>query len=225
MLGDDDGVASAYDGRPGRERLYSRAELMRPKVLVMPSPLQSASPPVQPEPSPSFPREGFTLSSDGRPLPPGAKTTGRRASSTLSVLNPSDSLEAPVASNSFTPNPRMSLTLSQLTFRNTLMVDGTRDVAYADIDGKLKRATEDGEQILPEPEIPEGVPSVVVDGPPPDRSRPPGKLLGRSLIDDLEARKVEMKSKQRYVCAHAVHGTNSSHSISTEHLPGIQDLR
>ena len=55
-------------------------------------------------------------------------------------------LSAPIASNSFTPNPRNSLTLSQLTFRNTLLVDGQRDVAYADIDTRLKRATEDGEQ-------------------------------------------------------------------------------
>ena len=199
LLGDDDGAASAYTGQPReRERLYSRAELMRPKVLVMPSPLQSASSPVQPVASPSFSREGFKVSSDGRPLPPGAKTTGRRASGTLSVLEPSNSFETPVASNSFTPNPRMSLSLSQLTFRNTLMVDGSRDVAYADIDSKLKRATEDGEQILPEPEVPETTPTVVVDGPSPSRSRPPGKLLGRSLIDDLEARKAEMKGKQRY---------------------------
>lgn len=193
MLADDDGAASTYDAVPGRDRMYSRAELMRPKLLVMPSPLQSVSSPEIPQVSPSS-RDGFLLSTDGRPLPPGARTMGRRASSTLSMLEPSGS-ETPAASNLFTPNPRMSLTLSQLTFRNTLMVDGSRDVAYADIESRLKRATEDGEQILPEAE-PEPVPTVVVDAPP-DRSRPPGKLLGRSLIDDLEHRKAVMKGKQR----------------------------
>ncbi|KAH8105964.1 hypothetical protein BXZ70DRAFT_1037024 [Cristinia sonorae] len=197
MLGDDDAPTSMYDGRSGRERLYSRAELMRPKVLVMPSPLQSASSPVPPQASPSLSREGFAISSDGRPLPPGARTVGRRTGSTFSLLDPPEGMETPVASNSFTPNPRMSLSMSQLIFRNTLMVDGSRDVAYADIDSKLKRATQDGEQILPEPEAPEPVPTVVVDGPSPDRGRAPGKLLGRSLIDDLEARKAYMKSKQR----------------------------
>ncbi|THH32720.1 hypothetical protein EUX98_g1479 [Antrodiella citrinella] len=197
MLGDDDGADSAYNGQTGPDRLYSRSELMRPKVLVMPSPLQSATSPVQPQLSPALSRDGFLHSSDGRPMPPGARPSGRRASSTLSVLEASDSFEAPVASNSFTPNPRMTLSLSQLTFRNTLMVDGTRDVAYADIDNRLKRAHEDGEKIEPdpEPEMSPNVPTVVVDAP--EDRRPPGRLLGHSLIDTLEARKAEMKSKQR----------------------------
>ncbi|TCD70818.1 hypothetical protein EIP91_001508 [Steccherinum ochraceum] len=197
LLADDDGAASTYDAVPGRDRMYSRAELMRPKLLVMPSPLQSQSSPAVPQTSPSS-RDGFLLSTDGRPMPPGSRPTGRRASSTMSLLETLGSpSEAPAASNLFTPNPRMSLTLSQLTFRNTLMVDGSRDVAYADIESRLKRATEDGEQILPEPEPePEPVPTVVVDAPT-DGTRPPGKLLGRSLIDDLEHRKAVMKGKQR----------------------------
>lgn len=180
--------------RPPRDRRYSRAELMRPKVLIMPSPLQSQMG------STSQPgviaREGFELSTDGRPLPPGARAA-RRASATLSVLEPG--LNAPVASNSFTPNPRSSLTLSQLVFRNTLMVDGQRDVAYADIENHLKRATADGEKVEPEPEPePEPVREVpIVQVEEPGQKRPAGKLFGRSLIDDLEARKAEMRGKQR----------------------------
>ncbi|KAI0677115.1 hypothetical protein C8Q78DRAFT_960189 [Trametes maxima] len=192
MMLDDNATFAA----PPRERRYSRLELMRPKVLIMPSPLQSS----QPAAAQSTLRthEGFELSTDGRPLPPGARAA-RRASVTLSVLDPGLS-GAPVASNSFTPNPRQSLTLSQLVFRNTLLVDGQRDVAYADIEGHLKRATNDGEQIEPEPEPePEpqpDIPIVQVDETP-GQKRPAGKLFGRSLIDDLEARKAEMRGKQR----------------------------
>ncbi|TBU49371.1 hypothetical protein BD309DRAFT_74135 [Dichomitus squalens] len=192
----------AHDPRPPRERRYSRIELMRPKVLIMPSPLQSAP---RPEPKQDLrATDGFELSTDGRPLPFGAKAA-RRSSVTLSVLDPSSSHlagAAPVASNSFTPNPRSSLTLSQLTFRNTLLVDGQRDVAYADIEGRLKRATEDGQQIEdepepePEPEPQPEVPIVQVEEPTGPK-RPAGKLYGKSLIDDLEARKAQMRGKQR----------------------------
>ena len=104
-------------------------------------------------------------------------------------------LSAPVASNSFTPNPRASLTLSQLTFRNTLLVDGQRDVAYADMDSRLQRATEDGQQVEEEPEPEPDIP--IVEDEPTGPKRPAGKLYGRSLIDDLEARKAEMRGKQR----------------------------
>ncbi|KAI0663296.1 hypothetical protein C8Q70DRAFT_908001 [Cubamyces menziesii] len=187
---------SATDAGPPRERRYSRLELMRPKVLIMPSPLQTAQSASVPKPG-LVPREGFELSTDGRPLPPGAKAA-RRASATLSVLEP-NLTGAPVASNSFTPNPRSSLTLSQLTFRNTLLVDGQRDVAYADIDARLKRASQDGEKIEPDPEPePEPQPEVpIVQVEESGHKRPAGKLYGRSLIDDLEARKAEMRGKQR----------------------------
>ncbi|KAL4242046.1 hypothetical protein ABKN59_000583 [Abortiporus biennis] len=188
LLGDDDGLDYGAQPPP-RERRYSRLDLMRPKVLVMPSPLQQNVQTSTPEPA----REGFVISSDGPPLPPGAKTTTGRA---MSMLDPITA-GAPIASNAFIPNPRMSMTLSQLTFRNNLMVDGERDVAYADIEDHLKRATEDGQQIeeLPEPE-PERPSTIIVDEPG-GRGRPAGKLFGKSLIDDLEARKAEMKGRQR----------------------------
>ncbi|KAI0921746.1 hypothetical protein AcW1_004365 [Taiwanofungus camphoratus] len=195
MLLDNDGLSS--DGeRPPRPRHYSRLELMRPKLLIMPSPLQSAAPAAPPPPTTVI-REGFELHDDGRPLPPGARAA-RRSSTTLSMIEPSTS--GLIASNSFTPNPRASLTLSQLTFRNTLVVDGQRDPAYADIETGIRRATEDGEQIEPEqeeePHAPTPMPAIVID--PADRSKhPAGKLYGKSLIDDIEARKAEMRSKQR----------------------------
>jgi hypothetical protein len=195
MMLDNDGVsfmggASMMSGRPLQfgDRPYSVMDLLRPKVLVMPSPLQSTSGPKQPEP-PKL-RDGFHLSTDGPPLPPGARSA--RAAS--AAYDPS-----PVASHLFTPNPRMSLSLSQLAFRNTLMVGGERDVAYSDIDRTLPRATEEGEQMQildEEPEVDEApTPVVLEDTSPP--GRPAGKLFGKSLIDDLEHRKAQMRSKQR----------------------------
>ena len=126
----------------------------------------------------------------------------------MDLLSPPTSL-SPHSSGGeyFTPNPRANLTLSQLTFRNTLMVDGQRDVAYKDIDDHLRWASEEGEQAqLPELQPPT-VEVTEVEATDADEyeiikkkeKRPPGKLYGRSLIDDLEARKIEMKSKQRCV--------------------------
>ncbi|KAJ7507790.1 hypothetical protein B0H11DRAFT_1849056 [Mycena galericulata] len=189
MMLDD---ASVMTGQ-GRERRYSTLELLRPKVLVMPSPLQSTSGPIPP--SSSQPRDGF-LSSADPPLPPGARPA-RRSSAAFPSNDPSS---APAASNLFTPNPRMNLTLSQLTFRNTLLVGGQRDVTYADIDGDLPRAVEDGVQVqqtLPIEES-ETIPQILT--PSEDQlkpTRPAGKLFGKSLIDDLESRKAMMRTKQR----------------------------
>ncbi|TFK87066.1 hypothetical protein K466DRAFT_599802 [Polyporus arcularius HHB13444] len=197
MLDDEPAPRPGAASRPSMgEHRYSRMDLMRPKVLIMPSPLQSTVTPAAPPPVRV--KEGFELSTDGRPLPPGARA-GRRASVSMSVLEPGG-LSTPVASNSFTPNPRASLTLSQLIFRNTLLVDGQRDVAYADIEGHLKRATEDGQKIEPDPEpIPDALPEVPIvhADEPTGPKRPAGKLYGRSLIDNLEARKAEMRGKQR----------------------------
>ncbi|KAJ7276360.1 hypothetical protein B0H12DRAFT_1084971 [Mycena haematopus] len=192
MMLDD---ASVMTGQ-GRDRRYSTLELLRPKILVMPSPLQTASSPVVPSTSQS--RDGFLASADP-PLPPGARSA-RRSTASFHALDPSSSSAPPTASNLFTPNPRMNLTLSQLTFRNTLLVGGQRDVTYADIDGTLPRATEDGEQVqqttpLVEDEvIPQTVPLSEDQLKP---GRPPGKLFGKSLIDDLESRKAEMRTKSR----------------------------
>lgn len=161
----------------------------------MPSPLQNAS---QPAPGPP-PREGFQLSTDGTPLPPGARSDKRTGA--LSTVQLPNSLAVPQASDAFVPNPRSTLSLAQLMFRNTLTVDGQRDAAYSDLDAMTPRATVDGEQAefpLPVPE-PQPI-EVIVDEPEdalPAARRPAGKLYGRSLIDNLEARKAEMRGKTR----------------------------
>ncbi|KAF7793692.1 hypothetical protein EIP86_004808 [Pleurotus ostreatoroseus] len=183
-----------------RSRPYSRLELMRPKVLIMPSPLQDSEPQAQPV----TPRDGFQFNTvDGPPLPAEART-GRRNSMTMSLMEPSSSL-SPSTSYGLTPNPRSNMTLSQLTFRNTLMIDGQRDVTYADIDDHLRRATEDGEQVdwNEVEQQPTGIteepiaPTVPPADDPFTHGRSAGKLYGTSLIDRLQARKAEMKGKQR----------------------------
>lgn len=186
------------EAESSHDRPYSTVELLRPKVLVMPSPLQSTAPPPQPPQPAMRPRSGFVTSTDGPPLPPGARSA--RLSSQVELT------AAPVASNSFTPNPRASLTLSQLAFRNALVVGGQRDISYADIDSRLPRAAREGEQVKfeieeEEPEespLPVSVP--LPPAPPPteiELKRPAGKLYGWSLIDNLEHRKAEMKQKAR----------------------------
>ncbi|EIM85637.1 uncharacterized protein STEHIDRAFT_132161 [Stereum hirsutum FP-91666 SS1] len=180
--------------RPQMERRpYSTLELMRPKVLVMPSPLQGTVA-AQPAPGPQ-PREGFQWSADGPPVPLEARGASRRASSInlLEGISP----PPPVASNGFTPNPRSSMTLSQLTFRNQLMVGGQRDVAYSDLDAGLQRATEEGQQIVAPVEEEPVRPLTVVVNDEDEFRRPAGKLYGVSLIDAIESRKANMRSRQR----------------------------
>jgi hypothetical protein len=158
--------------RPLGPNLLSRIDLLRPKVLIMPAPLQEPAPP-PPKPI----RGGFIESTDSRPLPPGAKTTGTSAHG-----------------NAFGVNPRSSMTLSQLTFRNSLMVGGQRDPSYADLEENLRRAEKEGEIVQQEVDVePEVEPEVEETVP----YRAAGKLYGRSLIDDLEARKAQLKNKQR----------------------------
>ncbi|KAI0701812.1 hypothetical protein BC835DRAFT_178563 [Cytidiella melzeri] len=204
MLGDDsprpEDSISMISPKPGRDRPYSRLELMRPKVLVMPSPLQGSAPTTPAVPQEG--RDGFQITQDGPPLPAAARSNARN--SVMDLLSPPLSNSSTGGGGYFTPNPRASLTLSQLTFRNSLMVDGQRDVAYTDIDERLQRAKEEGEQVqVPDvqsihPQMPtlEVTDADEFEQMKKDR-RPAGKLYGKSLIDDLEARKAEMKGKQR----------------------------
>lgn len=167
-----------------RDRPYSTLDLLRPKVLVMPSPLQPIAGGPDPEPS-SKVRDGFELSTDGPPLPPGARSSRRLSS--FSGLNPSSNA---IASTS---NLLQDLSLSQKTFRNTLVIGG-QPLA---IDQDLPRAIRDGDQVhLDPPVIPDNLPSQGGELPS-GSGRPAGKLFGKSLIDDLEARKAELRSKQR----------------------------
>jgi len=171
----------AASGHPPIPHKYAtRMDLLRPKVLVMPSPLQNSEQNARP-PSPTV-RDGFQLSRDGPPLPAGARAV--RKSMAFEEFPPP---------NPFTPNSRATLSLSQLTFRSGLH---TQDVSYSENFG-MPRATTDGEQArLPSPE-PEEIPIVAVPPEEKDR-RGPGKLYGKSLIDDLEARKAKMRGKRRY---------------------------
>lgn len=187
VLLDNDGQSVMTGRGVQSSRPLSTIDLLRPKVLVMPSPLQHLNSSAPPPPL-DHNREGFQFSADGPPLPPGARST--RRGSTFGDLN-----AVPIASNSFTPNPRMNLTLSQMTFRNTLKVDG-HEAAYTD-GADLPRATEEGQQVDLDPTIPEDTPVDLVTDDYGQPGRPPGKLFGKSLIDDLEARKAHMRSKQR----------------------------
>lgn len=198
----DDG-ASYMTGRPldvpPENKPLSRAELMRPKVLVMPSPLQGSQ--AQPR---NAGRTGFMLSSDGAPLPPGAQPGVRPGVRPLTGAATSRSSQS-IMGSGFTPNPRASMSLSQLTFRNNLMVDGARDVAYTDIEQQLQRAADEGEQVQ----------QVWDDQDDQDEEtealqpeRPAGRLYGRSLMDDLQDRKAQIHGRQRQVVyptiAHAI---------------------
>lgn len=195
ILDNDMDTASIRTGDPyARERRYSTLELLRPKVLVMPSPLQPVSSNVAPEPRRKF-RDGFELSADGPPLPPGARSSRRLSS--LSLLEPGGE-NIPLASNSFTPNPFIDLTLSQKTFRNTLVVAG-QSSSCVGLANNLPRAAEDGEQVELDPVGNEEASLVSPNFDPISSkgSRPAGKLYGKSLIDDLENRKAQIRSKQR----------------------------
>lgn len=91
-----------------------------------------------------------------KPLPAEAKTKGRR--------------------------PGLPLSLSQKTFRSSLLVDGKRDyeeyfVGSSEIEGEMGVSSRD----------------ITIDA----IQRRPGKLYGKSLIDELEARKAMMKGKRR----------------------------
>jgi len=176
---DNASVMTGAFQREGPTR-YSRIDMLRPKVLIMPSPLQDHQ--QQPTAPTKMIREGFEDTTGARPMPPGAKTNGPRPGSIM--------FGAGEPQIGFTPNPRSSMTLAQLTFRNTLMVGGERDVAYADIEANLRRAEEEGVQI--------DLGIVPEEAPEPPR-RAPGKLYGHSLMDELEARKNQLKGKQRCV--------------------------
>ena len=174
-----DDAASGHRSIP--RKYASRMDLLRPKVLIMPSPLQNSKQNVRP-PSPTV-RDGFQLSRDGPPLPAGARAV--RKSMAFEDLPPP---------NPFTPNSRASLSLAQLTFRSGLHA---QDIGYSE-NLAIPRATADGEQArLPSPE-PEEIP--IIDAPPEEKKdrRGPGRLYGKSLIDDLEARKAVMRGKRRY---------------------------
>jgi len=182
------GTRDAYSREP---RYSTTMDLLRPKVLVMPSPLQAVSLSVPEQPTHTV-RDGFELSTDGPPLPPGARSSRRFSTSNM------ETEVVPLPSNPFLPNPHIDLSLSQKTFRDTLVVGG-RSGAYLDAEEGLPQATEDGQQIQLEDAPKEDIlPLTSFSEEHSKALRPAGKLYGKSLIDDLESRKVQMRSKQRY---------------------------
>jgi len=181
----DDNLPSMNEGSYGKHRRYSTVELLRPKVLVMPSPLQTTLPDdFEAEPVRKV-GEGFALSTDGPPLPPGAKSSQRLSS--LSALEPISPSEP------FVSNPLHDLSLSQQTFRSTLGIHGK----ISDFDPDLPRATHDGQTVQLNPPLESEGLSTNINEIPSFRAKPAGKLFGKSLIDDLEARKANLRSKQR----------------------------
>ncbi|WWC69099.1 uncharacterized protein I206_103035 [Kwoniella pini CBS 10737] len=147
-------------GRPLKPHKYrnnppkplDRLTMLRPKTLIMPSSLANRYSP--PPPQIKLP-EGYTLGE--KPLPPGAKTQGERPKSGFNHLS-----------------------ISQRTFRSSLMVNGLHDEEF------VGGATEDGEMGIKGRDLDVGA-----------LERRPGKLFGRSLMDELEARKSAQKGKQR----------------------------
>lgn len=116
----------------------------------------------EPEISPKNIPDGYTLGD--KPLPPGSRSS--------------------ILTTEVRGRPGLPLSLSQKTFRSSLMVDGRREDDSYWVGG----ATEDGELGVEYAGGPDELGPV---------DRRPGKLYGKSLMDQLEARKTAMKAKQR----------------------------
>lgn len=109
-------------GKPLRAPKYRRLppvdrhSLLRPKTLIMPAPLVSAVPPPSP---PNNVPEGYILGD--KPLPPGSRSS--------------------ILTTDVRSRPGMPLSLSQKTFRSSLMVGGRREEEEYWVGG----ATEEGQ--------------------------------------------------------------------------------
>ncbi len=175
-------------------RRLSKMELLRPKVLIMPSPLRDVNN-VQVRSKTDFrAREGFQETTGDRPLPAGFRESTLAARPGVRPpVGPQSSGKLP-NSALFMSDSRMSLSASQLMFRNSLMVDGQ----YLEDDKHMGRAHVDGEKIEMYGEDPEEVEAAYRE-----LHHPTGKLHGHSLIDALTARKDEIKGKKRsvHVCS------------------------
>jgi hypothetical protein len=134
---DDIPTAEQY-GRPlqppkyanARPQRLSRIDLLRPKTLLMPQSLASQPPPPSPPKKKwEIPPEGFSIGE--KPLPKGARTS-------VLTLN---------------GIPRIPMSLSQRTFRSSLLVEGKRGEAWvggADEDGEVGVMKKEREDLGPE---------------------------------------------------------------------------
>ena len=173
-------------------RRLSRLELMRPKVLIMPGPLREVNNKPNPVDASLKRRPGFMDSTGDRPLPVNFRASAapgiQPGTRPLTMAAGSGELGEVLLPN----NPRTSFSATQLMFRNNLLVGGQRDVSYLDIDNRVARATHDGEKIEVYEEDPNFIENEFLE-----LHRPTGKLLGKSLMDALEARKAEIRGKRR----------------------------
>ena len=115
-----------YNTRPQR---LSRIDLLRPKTLMMPPSLANQPEPQSPKKKWEIPPEGFSIGD--KPLPKGARTS-------VLTLN---------------GIPRIPMSLSQRTFRSSLLVGGERGEAWvggADEDGEVGVMKKEREDLPPE---------------------------------------------------------------------------
>ena len=115
-----------YNARPQR---LSRIDLLRPKTLMMPTSLANQPEPQSPKKKWEIPPEGFSIGD--KPLPKGARTS-------VLTLN---------------GIPRIPMSLSQRTFRSSLLVGGERGEAWvggADEDGEVGVMKKEREDLPPE---------------------------------------------------------------------------
>lgn len=112
-----------------RPQRLSRIDLLRPKTLMMPTSLANQPEPISPKKKWEIPPEGFSIGE--KPLPKGARTS-------VLTLN---------------GIPRIPMSLSQRTFRSSLLVEGKRGeewVGGADEDGEVGVMKKEREDLPPE---------------------------------------------------------------------------
>lgn len=113
-----------------RPQRLSRIDLLRPKTLLMPQSLANQPPPPSPPKKKwEIPPEGFSIGE--KPLPRGARTS-------VLTLN---------------GIPRIPMSMSQRTFRSSLLVEGKRGEAWiggADEDGEVGIMKKEREDLGPE---------------------------------------------------------------------------
>jgi hypothetical protein len=112
-----------------RPQRLSRIDLLRPKTLLMPVSLANQPEPISPKKKWEIPPEGFSIGE--KPLPKGARTS-------VLTLN---------------GIPRIPMSLSQRTFRSSLLVEGKRGeewVGGADEDGEVGVMKKEREDLPPE---------------------------------------------------------------------------
>lgn len=170
----------AHFKQSGRFATTATSSIHLPAVLVMPALLDPAAYTEEPQQANSrgfFETSAKPLPADFRMRPP---------------INHSRSSSSFVASASALAIPTKRLTLAQKTFRASLVVDGKRGNEF------LGSALEEGEKAFEEGgDDDDGSDRWMLR--PENDYRGAGTLYGRSLMDTLEQRKVEMSQRKRYV--------------------------